>query len=561
MKATSAIQTLNLYLAGEEHAFDAYENMNLFEFDNGFFKTPIDCKGDPELAEEIQKLLITLDIPEDKYAKYLESTFTVQGLLKQLAERSKKTNPDANPKLSQLIEKIDNFQLIKTLDFFNTHLQSGGDKEVLLAYMKSYDKNMAKVNKDFYTTTISSDPEVLKAATNILSTLNVPANQWGRYTGTTLTIHDFLQELTEHTKVTDENKSQLAQLKTFVETIETKSKISRQKALLYGVTALFPIIASMPFGGFSVIEQIATAALFTPIVSIVAVAGIGFYKMYQNAMDKNLPFLDKFRENSLILASTALKIAGYGLVIAAAATAAPVAAILTAVAEGVGVVQEGFKLLKMKLQGKTRPPRDGTESLSVKQQDARFDAEYSAKKKKLWVSLGTALALTGLAVVACLFPIAGLVVGGVMGATFAAQWAAEKSIDRSAKKVMQSEFKALEQAYDAKEKELALEHEFSNSANLTERLGVGPGVSKVADHADDISFIEEIDDSEVITQTESGYRSAPFTPPEDAHSEDSQKHMKEVLSHIKQKQDSNEPASGNDASDDDIEEIGPNPYH
>ncbi len=550
MKAISAIQTLNLYLAGNEKAFDAYENMPLSEFDSIFFKTPIDCKSNHELAAEIQKLLITLDVPEDKYSKYLESTYTVRGLLKQLAERSKGTNPDANQKLNRFIKKIDNFQLIKTLDFFNQNVQEGGGKEALLGYMKSYDKNMAKVNKDFYTTSISSDPAILKAATNILMNLNVPENQWGRYTGTTLTIHDFLKELTEHIPVTDYNKGKLTQLNTFVDTIETKSKISRQKALLYGLTALFPIVAFMPFGGFSVMEQIATAALFTPIVSMAVVAGIGLYKMYQTAMDKNLPFFDKVRENSFILASTALKIAGYGLVIAAVATAAPVAAVLTAVAEGIGVVQEGFKLLQMKLHGKSRPPRDGKETLDIKQQDARFDAEYSAKKKKLWVSFGVAVALTGLAVVACLFPIAGIVIGGGMGAIFATQFAAEKSIDKSSKKELHSQFKALEKEQEAKDNEFELAHVFSNNAGLTERLGVGLVAQAVNHRHDAMSFIGDIEEHAVITPTESGYQSAPVTPSKDTHAPVGSQHLKETLSHLKQNRDMSD-------TDNDSDDLGP----
>lgn len=463
-----SLNIVNRYLSGDDNALNFDDDKSIAEFDSQFFNTPLRCKDDHVLSEEMDLLLTRLHIPVEERTKYLKSKYTVHGLLKLLAEQSKETNPEAHLQLNKVIKEIDNFQLIRSLKFFTTQLQPDSNKKDLLAFMKSYDKKMAKVNSDFYQTTIGSDPVILTVAKDILRALNVPERQWGRYTGT-LTVHDFLKELTEHIKETDKNKNQLAQLKTFVKTIETKSKISRQKALLYGLGGLLPVVASMPYGGFSVIQEIVTAALFMPIVGMVGAVGLGLYGFYQTTFDKNLPLLDKIRDNFFILASTALKVTAYSLVIATAATAAPVAAILTAVASGIGVIHEGFKLLQMKLAGKAQKPLKDDASLESKQERVRFDAEYSAKKKSLWVNIGAGLVLTSLAVASCIFPVAGIVVGGVMGATLLTQYAAEKLITSSTKRDLHVKFTALELADERKTNDVTLEN---STTLLHERLQI-----------------------------------------------------------------------------------------
>lgn len=482
--ASKAIDTFNYYLDNYDldklhdkphQALSLDYGNKIEDLNRDFFEEPIRTKGNTFLRDLVTKMLNDLNVPKEEQERYLNSTATVYGLLKILSERAKKDNPKGNEKIDAFIKQLENYQLVNTLKFLKGHFEKGGSKEALLEYMESYDKKMAKVNTDFYKTTVNSDKEVRTAVEDLLTSLGIPKMQWGRYTGSSK-IREMLKEIVEYAPKTDANKEKIEQVKSLVADIKAKSKVSLQKAILYGLGVLFPILATMPFGGFGVIEQIVTAALFIPVVSVAVTIGVALYSIYKTTFDKNIPLLDKIRDNFFLVAGTALKTAAYGLVIAAGVASAPVVGILTVVAAGVDVLQEGFKLLQMKIKGKAAPARTGNEDLITKQQDARFDADYAKSKKLLWVKLGTAVALTALAAVTSFVPGGIIVVAAAalaMGIVYAIQWKANKNIEKASKKALHAKFAELEAEEQNKPQP---KDELSSGARLIAGLQHGPEV-------------------------------------------------------------------------------------
>lgn len=513
-------EAIHRYLDGDENAFSTF---SVKDFDREFFELPISYIDEEfTLQEETQKLLNKLNVPTDVQSKYLRSTATIYGFLKLLSDRAKRVDTQGNPTLNALLKKIDNFQLIKTLQFFDQHLQNKKGEKDLLEYMTSYDKKMAKVNKDFYTTTVNSDPEILQAVENVLERIGLPKQQWGRYTGSSLTVHQMLKEVADYTTETPANKENLAQVKHLGKTIKAKSRLSWQKALLYSLGVVFPIVASIPFGGGGFIAQIVTAALFPPILSLTGTVGGALYSLYKTTYDKNIPLLDKILDNFLIIAGTALKAAAYGLVIATAVTGLPVVGILTVTAAGVGILREGFKLMQMNLKGKAEQVKIGPENLMSKQQDARFNSDYEKKKKSLWVELGAAVVLTGIAAVSCFVPGGAIVVASAAIATvvtYISQWAINKYIERSAKKELHATFGKLETADEAEKNALQAQSELSKKGSLVAKLSENPNVARThrATFQDVATQTDENDNSSdfdyVSSSGSSGYNSEQGSTP------------------------------------------------
>jgi hypothetical protein len=402
------------YLNGNDSALSSYD---FNDIEVGFFNTPIRYKDEIFVSGQyVKRLLHALKVPIKMREKYLKSTATVFGLLNILSDRAQKHVLPGNERLEEFIKKVENFQLINTLQFVENHLKNGNNnKQYLLEYMTSYDKKMAKVNKDFYTTTVNSDPQVLQAVESILESLGIDKQKWGRYTGSSLTIYAMLKEVVEHTA--PESKEKLTQLKTLVNAIKTKSKISWQKALLYGLAVVLPVVASIPFGGGGAIEQILTASLFAPVFGLSTTLGIGAYSLYKTTFDKNIPLLDKLRDNFLVIASSCLKIAAYGLVIATAATGLPIVGVLTVTAAAIGVLREGFKLLQMNIKNKAERVEANEDNLITNQQNARCDADFEKKKNSLKINVVAAIVLTGIAAVSCFVPGGAVVVGSALLAT------------------------------------------------------------------------------------------------------------------------------------------------
>jgi len=270
--------------------------------------------------------------------------------------------------------------------------------------------------------------------------------------------------------VTLENKAKIQEIKKFNQIVLDKSRISRQKALLFGLLGLLPIVGGLSYNGFSAAEQIFTAALFTPVVGIVAAVGAGAYAIYENLTRKNVRWIDQLRDNFFVVAGTALKISAYGLVIAAAVSASPVVAILTTVAAGVAVIREAAKLIAMRNSKENVVDGD----LHAKQKQARLDDEIAKTKKTVWLRLGVAIVLTGIAAAACFAP-GGIFVVAAAGIATALtclfQWRAEKAIAKSTTD-LNAKFEALEKQDVAQEEsnQPQVEPELTSDAEVIRAL-------------------------------------------------------------------------------------------
>lgn len=472
--AKRALEATIDYLNGNDSALSLYD---LNDLEVGFFNTPVRYTDEVfDLEEHVQRLLNVLGVPIKMQEKYLKSNATVVGLLNILSDRAKKNSLPGNTKLNEFIKKVENFQLINTLQFFEKHLNANNNKQDLLDYMTSYDKKMAKVNKDFYTTTVNSDPQVLQAVENVLRSLGVDQQKWGRYTGSSLTIYAMLKEVAEHTA--PENKEKLIQLKTLVKAIKTKSKLSWQKAVLYGLAVILPIVASIPFGGGGAIEQIVTASLFAPVFGLSTTLGMGAYSLYKTMFDKNIPLLDKLRDNFLVIASSGLKIAAYGLVIATAATGLPIVGVLTVTAAAIGILREGFKLLQMNIKNKAERVGADADNLITNQQNARFDADVEKKKNSLKINIGAAIVLTGIAAVSCFVPGGAVVVGSAFLATVLThivQLKINKYMEKLSVKTLHATFDDLEAADRGK---VLLKEGLSNQSGHLAKLQKSSGINQ-----------------------------------------------------------------------------------
>lgn len=439
----NAFKALKDHLDGIGHAWSYYDDLPLSDLkglDKDF--STASNKQDP-LSEGAATFIIN-----DLYEKFgviepkdKKIPVSVDKLLEILKEHA--PSEEERLKLDTFATKRKNYQLIRTLQDFNKYLQGHGEGESLPALLAGYDKKMAGVNKDFYKTTIDSDPALGKAVGDILTTLGVDdKRKRGRYVGSPVAVRQFLKEVVQYHQ-TPENKHKIKDVNVFNQIILDKSRVSRQKALLFGLLGLLPIVGGLSYNGFSAAQQIFTAALFTPVVGIVAAVGAGAYAIYESLSRKNVPWIDKLRDNFFIVAGTALKISAYGLVIAAAVTAAPVVAILTTVAAGIGVIREAAKLIAMR--NAKQKIVDG--DLHVKQNQARLDDEIAKTKKTVWLRLGVAIVLTGIAAVACFAPGGIFVVIGAgiaMALTSLVQWRAEKAIAKSTTD-LHAKFQELEQ--------------------------------------------------------------------------------------------------------------------
>ena len=220
--------------------------------------------------------------------------------------------------------------LLDSLESINSYIVNGSGSR-FVDYMSYYDDRSKDLDRDFFTTTINSDPKIQELVEKILTNLKIPRHQWGRYLGSSLTVHDFLEELSEN------NKLENTKLKQMLDVIDIKSRFRWDKTVLGGLLLLLGIELTLPFGGGSVIQQVVVGLLFSPVVSAVYSLGVVLYSLYQGIFDTSKPLLQRIQDNFFKLANAGLKFAGACVISAAAVVASPVASILFVVAAGVSV--------------------------------------------------------------------------------------------------------------------------------------------------------------------------------------------------------------------------------
>ena len=374
-------------------------------------------------------------------------------------------------------------KLIKTLESIGEYIISSHPNVV--EQMDSYDQTLktSSLDEAFFLTPLNTSKALQVALNQLLKSAGVPERELGRYRQAPLSVYELLTELYERPKKDNANNDVAitqAKIKNLIDTLDEKYKKRYEKTFLGALLALLGIVATEPFGGISVLQQLLTATLFLPVVQLSIAASLGFYKIYQNISNKSIPFFDKIRDNFFIMASVALKISAYSLVLAAACTSTPIVSILTVVAQGVSILEESFKLLQLKIQGKKAPERTGKETLEVKQAQTRLDSNYEKHKRSLWINLATALMMTAIVAAWCFVPGGIFVAMGaatMMGATYYAQFKANKYNEKITRDDLKDKFDEIEHPEIAPEtstcmitRAIGLKFDVSNSLINAETL-------------------------------------------------------------------------------------------
>jgi hypothetical protein len=341
--------------------------------------------------------------------------------------------------------------LIETLRCFNTYL-AGTDSNALTDRMRYYDNELFQFKHDFYTVTIDSSPQITELILALLKHLNIPPHQWYRYLGTSLTVYDFLVELREH------NGERIPQVNEIIDHIYVQVS-SRLKKITYGGLILLATVeGSLPFlatfGGLTALHGLIAAALFAPIVGTIFTLAVAGYSIYKNFHNTKIPFLQRMQNHFFLLAQSALKFAGYGILIAAATTSSPVVAILLTVSATVVVMKELASLARMVIQDKQNHPLAADASLSERQYYARYDLEYIRRRNDILIDIVTAVISVGIVAVWSFMPGGIFIVVAAIaaiGILFIAEQLAHKYNKKVINNRLQSQFEALELADQQKQ--------------------------------------------------------------------------------------------------------------
>ncbi|WP_133127035.1 hypothetical protein [Legionella nagasakiensis] len=316
--------------------------------------------------------------------------------------------------------------------------------------MKFYSKKMAVFNHDFYQTNINENEEIQACIQQLLLALGIPKIKWGRYLHASLTVYDFFLELQELTN--RENKK----INEFLRLITEKSKHKKRKILIGGAILLFALSFIPPFlitGGLTAIQSLLAVSAFFPVIGLIYTLGVGIYSFYQSASEPNVSLLHRFRENFSLFASSALNLAAYGVLIAAATTMNPVAAILFVAASLVSVCNEVFHLVQVWNENRKKGPMTDEDLLEVRQEKIRIANDYARRRNNVVIALAASIVLAGIITVWSFVP-GGIFVSIVILAAIAVVYGLKKLCsfynDKRMKAHLVQEFEALEHAEEAR---------------------------------------------------------------------------------------------------------------
>ncbi len=357
--------------------------------------------------------------------------------------------------------------LIETLTCFNGSF-ARGHKHALRNRMSYYDDKMLELKHDFYTTTINANDQIKELVQRILVNLKIPKHQWGRYLDVPLTVYDFLMELREH------NRKEHESINEFIELIDKQIRLRWKKIIYGGLITLAAAEGSLPFlapiGGLTALQGLLATALFVPFVGTVYTAALALYSLYQNIYDKKIPFLQRMQNNFFLLARTALKFAGYGILIAAATTATPVVAFLFVFAEVATVLKEVASLVRMAIQDRDNVALTDNTVLSARQHQARHHIDYVTRRNTALINLAAAVISVAIVAVWCFVPggifITVALIAAIGFVYLAEQWA-HKHNKTTMNTRLQNKFEALELEYQT-EQALQPVDELVNSADHSE---------------------------------------------------------------------------------------------
>lgn len=277
----------------------------------------------------------------------------------------------------------------KTLRFFNDYLK-GNNKVTLATYLKHvYGRQFADIYNDFHTININDNDEIYDQIQEILKNSNIEEKKQQRFQRANITLYEFLIELQQ---ISYERNGQVNE---FVRLIKESDTTKETIASLASVGAIVTLsLSPIAILNLNVVQSLVNATLFFPVVGLVYTIGVGLYSIYQGLRDKKTQVMQRFTDNFFLFASAALNVAAYSVLIAAAVSVNPIAAILFVAASAVNVVKESFNLIKLTFFDKKKEI-NADDSLASKVQHARLECESQKTKNNLLIELGAATAMLG----------------------------------------------------------------------------------------------------------------------------------------------------------------------
>jgi len=263
--------------------------------------------------------------------------------------------------------------------------------------MHGYKKNRAQFKQDFHRATI--DEMAGDQIDAILDGLGVPSDKRSRFIGkddnvyAPLTLYDFLLELQS---IATKNKDKLDQ---FIQLIDKQDNSIKRLLDIISWTLIVAIVTLPTFfnmGGLTLIQSLLAVTFVIPVVGIVFTVGVAAYSFYQNITAKEKTFYDRFHDNFFLLASTALNIAAYSVLITAAVAMSPLAATLFVVAAGVDLVKEISSLIKLSVEIKQMGAISNDDSLDVRQEKTRMVNQRLKARNAVIIEMGSAALMVGI---------------------------------------------------------------------------------------------------------------------------------------------------------------------
>ena len=309
--------------------------------------------------------------------------------------------------------------LILTLTALNDYLvypENNDIEDALAVHMEKYNADRDAFNRDFFRITIDRLPQ--ESIDNLLTTLGVNKNQYGRYINQKITVYQFLTELNttlDNPRLTDA-----------IALIDEHNK-TRWKAMTAWI-ALLSTGSVVPFWlyGFTAIEQFVTAASVVAAGGLAYSVAIALYTLYEYspAEGSENTWYQLFKDNFFALSNSALVVSAWALLLTAAASN-PVVSILFVAGEFVHVVKEVVALAYIAYQN--NPTIELSDTLDEKQKKVREAADFETRKNDAYLNLAAAILMTVIVAAWCfipggfIVPLACMAAIGVVNAT--TQWA------------------------------------------------------------------------------------------------------------------------------------------
>ncbi|GGI91431.1 hypothetical protein [Legionella impletisoli] len=342
-----------------------------------------------------------------------------------------------------------------------------------------YKMNLAKLQRDFRETNINETQELQDKVIRVLIAANIQRQYWGRFVNAPITGYEFLNELLELTN-DKEKKQRLNHFLYEIEQIEktrTRRFIASLIIVLAGVVEFSPfLVAETP----AILNAVFSIGVIIPIVGIVYTFAIAAYSFYQTLKDKRLSFADKFIDNFFLLSSSAINVAAYAVLIAAAATFNPIAGLLFVVASFMNVTHQLTKLNYVNGKLKELGPIKESDTLVQKQTKIRLQSEYSRIRRDLIINFTAATMMVGIIALWSFTP-PGLIISIIAVAAITAVMALKSLVCRInaklTKKALAHEFEVIEGAELEKglssQNDVELVESLDSTNKMTQELGQG----------------------------------------------------------------------------------------